>query len=468
MTRLPHVVILGGGPAGCGAAYQLRRTGKATVTLLERSHTLGGNAGSFFWGNQWLDYGSHRLHHAVDPQILADIRTLLGDDLRNRERHGRIRLRGKWLHFPIRALDLLRRLDKGFAAGMLRDMTVRKIARRPEGETFASVLLANLGPTMCHHFYFPYARKLWGREPEELSGIQARKRVTAGSFTKLVKRLIKPPGGGFFYYMRRGYGQISEAYADAARTAGADILTGWAVTRICRKETGEPGWTVSAQREGESRELQADHVWSTIPTTLLAQMTVPAPDPATLKAAQQISFRAMALVYLQLDVDQFTPTDAHYFPEANVRVTRVSEPKNYFGLGEPHGTTVLCGEYPCAVDDEIWSASDEALADRMGKDLTNAGIPLPGKPVAVHVRRLRQAYPIYLNGYERPLAALDDWAAREPNLLVYGRQGLFAHDNTHHALYMAYAATDCLVDGRFDQAKWNDYRKVFATHVVED
>ena len=466
--RLPHVVVLGGGPAGCGAAYQLRRTGKATVTLLERSTALGGNAGSFQWGNQWLDYGSHRLHHAVDPRILADIRMLLGDDLRNRERHGRIRLRGQWLHFPIRALDLLKRLDKGFAAGMLRDMSVRKLRKRAEGDTFASVLMANLGPTMCHHFYFPYSRKLWGREPEELSGIQARKRVTAGSFTKLLKRLVKPPGGGFFYYMRRGYGQISEAYAEAGRAAGAEILTGWAVTKVARKAGGDPGWTVTAECNGEKRELQADHVWSTIPTTLLARMTVPSPDPAVLQAAQSIDFRAMVLVYLQLDVDQFTTTDAHYFPEANVRVTRVSEPKNYFGLNEPKGTTVLCGEYPCAIDDEIWKATDEQLAERMGRDLATAGIPVPRKPIAVHVRRLRQAYPIYLNGYEHPLAALDSWAEREPNLLVYGRQGLFAHDNTHHALYMAYAAVDCLLDGKFDQTKWNEYRKVFATHVVED
>jgi protoporphyrinogen oxidase len=321
---------------------------------------------------------------------------------------------------------------------------------------------------MCHHFYFPYARKLWGREPEELSGIQARKRVSAGSFTKLLKRLVKPPGGGFFYYMRRGYGQISEAYAEAGRAAGAEILTGWAVTKVARSSGGDPRWTVTAERDSERREFPADHVWSTIPTTLLARMTVPAPDPGVLKAAQQIDFRAMVLVYLQLDVDQFTTTDAHYFPEANVRVTRVSEPKNYFGLGEPGGTTVLCGEYPCAIDDDIWSATDERLADRMSRDLATAGIPLPRKPIALHVRRLRQAYPIYLNGYEHPLAALDAWAEREPNLLVYGRQGLFAHDNTHHALYMAYAAVDCLVDGRFDQSKWNEYRKVFATHVVED
>lgn len=466
MTNRPHVVVLGGGPAGCGAAFQLRRTGKAGVTLLERSKALGGNAGSFQWGGQWLDYGSHRLHHAVDPAVLTDIQALLGDDLRNRVRHGRIRLRGKWLHFPIRALDLMKRLDTGFAAGMLRDMTIRKLARRSEGDTFASVLLANLGPTMSHHFYFPYARKLWGREPEELSGIQARKRVTAGSFTKLLKRLVKPPGGGYFYYMRRGYGQISEAYADAAKRAGAEILTGWSVTAVTRRDGG--GWTVTATTGDEQREFSADHVWSTIPVTHLARMTRPMPEARVLDAASRIDFRAMVLVYLQLDVDQFTSTDAHYFPESNVRVTRVSEPKNYFGLNEPRGTTVLCGEYPCAVDDEIWSATDDELAERMGRDLATAGIPLPRKPIAVLVRRLRQAYPIYLNGYEHPLAELDAWAEREPNLLVYGRQGLFAHDNTHHALFMAYSAVDCLTNEGFDQAKWSEYRKVFATHVVED
>ena len=54
-------------------------------------------------------------------------------------------------------------------------------------------------------------------------------------------------------------------------------------------------------------------------------------------------------------------------------------------------------------------------------------------------------------------------------LLSFGRQGLFAHDNTHHALFMAYSAVNCLDDqGRFDRARWQDYRQIFKTHVVED
>ena len=468
MSRLPHVVILGGGPAGCGAAYQLRKSGKATVTLLERQEVVGGNAGSFQWGGQWLDYGSHRLHHTVAPEILADIRQFLGDDFGDFPRHGRIRLRGKWLHFPIQTVDLLKRLDKGFAFGMARDMITRKLAKPAEGSTFASVLLANLGPTMCHHFYFPYARKLWGREPEVLSGIQARKRVTAGSFGKLIKRLLKPVGGGKYYYMREGYGQISRAYAQNAAAAGAEIALGWGASRIERSSDADYTWTVTAERHTERRTIQADHIWSTIPITLLAKITQPAPEPRVLAAAQDIGFRAMVLVYVKLPVQQYTTTDAHYFPEGNVRVTRLSEPKNYFRLTEPKGTTVLCAEYPCSVGDELWSASDDELAKILAADAATAGIPLPAAPVDVHVRRLSQAYPIYLNGYEKPLGVLDDWAASLPNLLVYGRQGLFAHDNTHHALFMAYSAVDCLTPGGFDLARWADYREIFKSHVVED
>jgi protoporphyrinogen oxidase len=86
----------------------------------------------------------------------------------------------------------------------------------------------------------------------------------------------------------------------------------------------------------------------------------------------------------------------------------------------------------------------------------------------VHVRRLRHAYPIYTRGFAAPFRALDEWAASLPRLLSFGRQGLFAHDNTHHALAMAYAAVDCLGPDGFDAAKWGRYRVEFEKHVVVD
>lgn len=478
----PHVVILGGGPAGVGGAYYLRKRGRAAVTLLEQQTVVGGNAGSFEAFGQRLDYGSHRLHYACDPEILSDIRSLLGDDLLSMPRHGRIRLRGRWLHFPIKPLDLMLRLDKGFAAGAARDMVMRMVPHRngAEGpETFATVLQANLGPTICEHFYFPYARKLWGREPDELSAIQARKRVSAGTFRKLAQRLAKPPGAGRYFYPRLGYGQISEVYADAARQLGAELLLGSRVVGL--EAPGVDGrWKVTAECAGERRTIEADYVWSTIPTPIVARGISPAAPPAVAEAASRIQYRAMVLVYLNLASDQFTTTDAHYFPEADVCFTRVSEPKNYWrpelaaqdgapaAEKAPVGSTTLCAELPCSIDDAWWSMSDEELGRMVAADLAKAGLALGAPPASVHVRRLQRAYPIYLDGYEAPFGTLDRWAESLPRFLTYGRQGLFAHDNTHHALYMASAAANCLVDGRFDAERWSRYREIFATHVVED
>jgi protoporphyrinogen oxidase len=84
-------------------------------------------------------------------------------------------------------------------------------------------------------------------------------------------------------------------------------------------------------------------------------------------------------------------------------------------------------------------------------------------------RRLPQAYPIYPVGYETHFDAIDHWLQQTKGLLSFGRQGLFVHDNTHHALYMAYAAAECFKqDGVFDWNQWKEFRDVFETHVVED
>lgn len=469
MSHLPHIVILGGGPAGCGAAFQLRRTERARVTLLERQGAVGGNAGSFQWGGQYLDYGSHRLHYTTDPKILADIQTLLAGDLLARQRQGRIRLRGKLIRFPFKATDLLTSLDPAFAVGVTRDMVLTKL-QRSNGhlDTFESVLRASLGPTICDGFYFPYARKIWGREPGELSGTQARRRVTANSFSRLLRRIVKPVGGGLFHYPRRGFGQITEGFAEHARSLGADLLLRTSVLRLDPPSAPDERWRVVVDHGGQTRSIDADYVWSTIPITQLARLIQPGPPAPLLDAATRIDYRAMILVYLQLDVPQFTTTDAHYFPESDIAITRLSEPRNYSGVSEPRGTTVLCAELPCSPDDAAWSMTDEELGELVVRDIRTAGLPLARAPIAVHVRRLRHAYPIYLNGYEQHFNALDGWVGQVPRLLTFGRQGLFAHDNTHHALFMAYSAVECVEGGKFNGERWRRFREIFATHVVED
>jgi protoporphyrinogen oxidase len=472
--ELPHVIVLGAGPAGLGAAYQLSRQGVARVTLLEQAERVGGNAGSFDVEGIRADFGSHRLHPASDPLLLGDLRALLGDDLLDRPRHGRIRLGGRWIHFPLKPLDLLLRVPPAFAFGVATDLIRKVLPKSPAAqENFATILERGLGRTICREFYFPYAEKLWGVPPEELATTSARRRVSGSSIGKIIGKILnavpglKKPGAGRFFYPRRGYGQISEALRDAAEKAGAEIVLGARVSAVVREGNRVTG--VRYAKCGTENFLPAERVWSTLPIGILTRAVEPAAPAAVLDAAARISFRGMILVYLLLEQDQFTEFDAHYFPEAALPISRLSEPKNYSASTEPRGLTLLCAELPADPGDAMWQKSDDDLGRLLCDWLAQAGLPVRARVRKSFTRRLAHAYPVYRQGYEELFAAMDEWLSALDGLLHYGRQGLFAHDNTHHALYMAYAAVDCFAPGGgFDRTRWAEFRKVFETHVVED
>ena len=241
---------------------------------------------------------------------------------------------------------------------------------------------------------------------------------------------------------------------------------GTTVEQICLRD-GNRGVVVS-NADGR-REISCDQIYSTIPVTLLTRLVdVPVPEAVT-QAADALEFRSMVLVYLQLDQDRFTEYDAHYFPGEEFMFTRLSETRNYTDRKEPVGRTALCAEVPCFRDDEIWNATDQALAEQVSSGLARAGLPISSDIIGVRTIRIPFAYPLFSVGYEHRFGRIDEWLDGLDGLLSFGRQGLYVHDNTHHAIYMAQAAAACLrADGSIDENAWHAQRKVFESHVVED
>jgi protoporphyrinogen oxidase len=466
-------VILGAGPAGVGAAAMLAKSGKGAPVVIERGEAVGGNSGSFVLEGVHCDYGSHRLHPASEPHILQMIKDALGPDLLWRPRHGRILLGGSFIHFPLKPADLALKLPKPFAAALLYDMATKKLRPDPQPQTFASVLHKGLGPAMCEAFYYPYMTKLWALPPEQLAVTLAHKRVSGNSISKIIGKVLgslpglrKPTTGGF-YYPRGGFGRISEALRDEAQGHGAQFRLSSTVTAV-----EVAGGRVAAVRcheaDGEQR-IETGTVLSTLPITMLARALEPAAPSHVLEACDAIRYRGMILIYLVLETDQFTEYDAHYFPELSMPISRLSEPKNYSAASEPRGTTVLCGELPCDPHESLWQLDDDALGAELVRWLGGAGLPVRARVKRTVTRRLSHAYPVYDRQFERHFATIDEHLARIEGLLTFGRQGLFAHDNTHHALAMAHAAIACLgPDGTFDMARWEEHRREFESHVVED
>lgn len=471
--RRPRIVVLGGGPAGLGAAWRLARDGKADVRLVEAGAGFGGVASSFEADGIYCDFGSHRLHPSTDPKILADIKALLGDDLLVRPRHGRIRLKGSWIHFPLKPIDLAMKLPPLFSASLFFDAATAKLrAPKPEIETFGSVLLGGLGRTTCESFYFPYMKKLWGLSPDELAPTLAKRRVSGSSLPKLLRKIfgslpgLKAPMTGKFYYPRKGFGQISKSIAEAAIAEGVHAETGARVEAI-EIENNRARAVIVRKADGVEH-IEADYIWSTLPLTTLVRAAGAAAPESVRRAADAIRFRGMTLVYIVLDTDRYTEFDAHYFPELSIPISRLMEPKNYSASLEPKGRTILCAELPSDPGDQYWSMDDESLGKALYSWLGSCGLPQSAKILRSFTRRLPHAYPVYDRDYEAHFNILDGWISGIDGLLTFGRQGLFAHDNTHHALAMAYGAADCLEGGAFNKEKWASYRQEFQTHVVED
>ena len=460
------MLVIGAGPTGLTAAWKLAEQGRE-VTIVDRAPAPGGMSASIDIAGQRVDFGSHRLHGKADPELLEELRGLLGDDLQARQRNGRIRIEGEWVGFPLRAGDLFANLPRSFAFGAATDSLTSSF-RSPAANDFGSIVRAGLGSTVFDSFYGPYAQKLWGVDASELDGSLAQRRVSAGGPIDILKRLFaaRKEDGRIFYYPRLGYGQICEALADAARSVGAEVRMNTSVDELFLMGEGATASVTGA--DGASEQIHSDLVISTMPATRLVQMVTPVADDEVVAAAKSLDYRAMLLVYLVVPRSQYTEFDAHYFPGLDTEIARLSEPKNYRTGPDPDGQTVLCAELACTVGDGLWEMGDGELGQLVAAKLAEQGLPAPEHTEA-HVRRLSYVYPVYRHGYGEHLDVIERWAAKQPRLLTVGRQGLFVPDNLHHTVAMGRAVASVVADdGSFDRQAWGRFREDFRSHVVED
>jgi protoporphyrinogen oxidase len=290
--------------------------------------------------------------------------------------------------------------------------------------------------------------------------------VTADSPWKIAAQVLRQRRDGqgrVFWYPRRGFGQLADALAAAATQAGARIRLGTTVSTI------DISGTDPVLRLDDDSTVHCGHIASTVPLPVLARLVRPSAPPAVLDAAGGLRFRAMVLAYLVHEGGRWSPYDAHYIPGPETAVTRISEPANYRDSPEdPPDRTVLCAEIPCAQGDPVWTMGDTEVAELVRAGIRNTGLPAINL-AGVAVRRLPRVYPVYERGYAARLSGVDGWAGGLPRITTFGRLGLFAHDNTHHALATAAAMVDALgPGGRRDPVAWAAARERFAGHVVED
>lgn len=439
------LTVLGGGPAGLATGFYARRNG-LPVRLLEANDAVGGNARTLQLGPFRYDTGAHRFHDKNEA-VTADVKALLGDDLRRVDAPSQICWRGRQIDFPLAPFDLLRKLPLSRLAQIAwEQLSIPRLSEN--ADHFEEMALQSYGPTLANLFLLNYTEKLWGAEADRLSPRVAGDRLEG---LDLQTFLLEAFGGattkarhldGSFYYPRHGYGQIAEATADAmGRT---HIRTGARITSIKHNDARIRHVTINGEET-----VDVTTVASTLPLTLVFRLLDPAPPDALQAVAQSMRFRHLRLVVLGLDRPRLTPNASLYFPDRSIDFTRLYEPKNRSPDMAPDHQTVVVLEHPCHPGSSAWKRPDEALRAQAVTLLQNQNlIDGASEVVATDFHAVPYAYPILEVGAEEKAERLKAYLDRFENLHLLGRSAHFTYTHVHTLYARAKALTARLAETR--------------------
>lgn len=432
MPPSPHLLVLGGGPAGLAVGWSARRRG-LPFTLYEASGRVGGNCTTLQTGDFRYDSGAHRLHDR-DPEVTAEMKRLLGDDLRRIDVPSQIWDEGRLIRFPLSSAELLAHLGPvRFGRAAVEVLRARLLADGGPPRTFEAFALRRYGRLIAERFLLDYSAKLWGAPAAELSPEIAGQRLSGLDLRTFVSESIlgrsKHHVEGIFYYPRLGIGQISERLADEC---GRDaIRTSAPITRLLHD-----GRAIRAVEVAGRERRDADVVVSSLPLGRTLEMLDPPPPPEVQRLAGAIRYRQVRLVVLFVDRPSLTRAATVYFPHRRFPFTRISEPRNRSLEMAPPGKTSLLAEIPCHEDDALWRADDGTVIDAVRGQVEAIGWVRPGEVLGGAAHRLTNAYPILDTRCASAVEGIHRHLARFDNLWLVGRSGRFVYGWIHDMIRM--------------------------------
>jgi protoporphyrinogen oxidase len=463
---MERVAIIGAGPAGLTAGWELTAHG-CPVTILEADPKyVGGLARTERYKDFLVDIGGHRFF-SKSVEIQALWSQMLPDDLLVRPRKSRIYFAGRFVRYPLNPLDVFARLGPFEAAACTASYLRARAAPAATTSDYKAWIVDRFGERLYRHFFETYTEKVWGVPCDELSADWAAQRIRTFSLGKaILNALPGAPRRGrettlidSFQYPRRGPGMLWEACAATIEARGAAILMGAHVCRVERLATDRYRLHYQ-QAGGKEASIEAAHVIVSAPLAELTRTVEPAPARSVLEAARSLRYRALVLVVVfARDPHTFDDTWL-YVQDASIQMGRIQNYKAWSPEMVPEPDVMALGcEYFCNEGDERWHMSDRALVEHASAELDRMGL-LPRQNVFdACVIRQPKAYPVYDRGYagrvERVLSALrHDF----PDLHLVGRNGMHRYNNQDHSMMTALLTARNILAGsaRFDVRRVHD------------
>jgi len=443
-----QTLVLGAGPAGLTAGYLLGKAGRP-VTILEAEDQVGGLAKTVEIDGYRFDLGGHRFFTKV-AEVDALWHEVLGEEFLLRPRMSRIYWNKRFLDYPLRGPDVIRKLGPVELARCLASY-LRAAARPTKTEDSLEEWVTNrFGRRLFELFFKTYNEKVWGVPASEIRSEWAAQRIKGLSFFSAAKAAFFGNRGnkiksliGQFNYPRFGPGQMWDAMTAAIEEQGGVVRLEAAVERI--ELAGSRVVEVAAG--GVSYPLP-DAVISSLPLRAVVEMTTPAPPREVIEAARGLRYRDFLTVALVVDGEDLFPDNWIYIHESDVRVGRIQNYRSWSPWMVPDPDKACVGlEYFCFAGDDLWTMTDDALVELAATELERLGLAARSKVERGFAIRVPKAYPIYDADYADRVATIRGWLDGIENLQQVGRNGLHRYNNSDHSMLTAMRAVDNLLTG---------------------
>lgn len=454
-SKIENVIVIGGGPAGMTAAYELVKAGLKPI-VLEMGARVGGIARTEVFNGYRLDVGGHRFFTKV-PEVEAFWYEVLGEDFLTRPRLSRIYYNRKFILYPLRFGDALRKLGVWQSFLVLMSYFRSKILPYRHEDTFEEWVSNRFGRRLYRIFFKTQTEKVWGIPCNQLSAQWAEQRIQNLSLpravlgalfgargAKNVKSLIEQ-----FHYPRLGPGMLWERTQQLVEQRGGEVRLNTTVVEVLHRDGKAIG--VVARSNGRDATIKADAIISSMPISeLVAKLDPPAPVDVR-ESAAQLTYRDFFTVGLIINRAELFPDNWIYIHAPEVKVGRVQNFKNWSPEMVPDPSKTFLGlEYFCNEGDELWRMSDEALIKLGSQELETMGLARAAEVEGGTVIRQLKTYPVYTGEYKEYLERIRGFLDSFPNLQTVGRNGMHKYNNQDHSMLTAMLAVKNLLGEQHD------------------
>jgi protoporphyrinogen oxidase len=456
------VIIIGGGPAGLTAAYELNKSGIRSE-VFEKDDIVGGISRTVNYKGYRFDIGGHRFFTKV--KVVQDMwDEVLRRDFLLRDRLSRIYYRNKFFNYPFEVKNAV------FGLGIFNSLLIvlsylraQIIPIRPEN-TFEQWITNRFGYKLYKIFFKTYTEKVWGIPCSEISSEWAAQRIKGLSLFSALKNALlkKPPADknviktliNSFHYPKMGPGMmwekvreiVEEGLCRVHMSSGIEKIY-WHNDAVLAVETCNGGIT--------SRISGTDFI-SSMPIRELIAKLEPLPPSEILKAGDKLNYRDFITVSLIIDKKTIFKDNWIYIHDLNVKVGRIQNFKNWSPYMVPDPDKTCLGmEYFCFENDEFWSMSNENLVDLAKNELENLGFAKKSEIIDGTVVRMPKAYPVYDEEYKKALEQIKEFLGNISNLQLVGRNGMHKYNNQDHSMLTSMLAVKNILGGHFDLWKVN-------------